>query len=419
MTTGESQKARPGHFWRFAIGGVFFQGGAASVESSTIIAALVQGLTGSTLAVGAAAAISRYGWLFPQIIVAYLAQGRTRRMPFYAFGAFGRVACLAGVAALLWLGQGLPGGVVAGFFFLGWTAYAFVSGVVAVPYNDIVARAVPSSHRSRMLAIRFFGGGVLALGVAWAAHELLDVLPFHEAYAAILFLGAIGLAVSAALFVSAHEQPAPLPSNVPTSFRAFLADGVKVLKEDRRFRQFVYVQWLAGVVSMALPFYILQVAPGKVEVPFVGILLGAQTAGGLLSNSLWGWWGDRHGKLSLLRFVSTLNVAAPAAMLLWIGLGLTGSSLTVPWFGGLFFVLGAVGNGRAIAYIGYLMEISPNDRRPAYSGYFNALIAPASLLPILGAALSTVLPFATVFSLSLGAAVLQIAALHRGHFGQA
>ncbi|MCH7550596.1 MAG: hypothetical protein IIA35_02665 [Proteobacteria bacterium] len=79
----------------------------------------------------------------------------------------------------------------------------------------------------------------------------------------------------------------------------------------------------------------------------------------------------------------------------------------------------AVGNGRAIAYIGYLMEISPNDRRPAYSGYFNALIAPASLLPILGAGLSTVLPFATVFSLSLGAAVLQIVALHRGHFGQA
>ncbi len=286
MTTRESLKARPGHFWRFAIGGVFFQGGAASVESSTIIAALVHGLTGSTLAVGAAAAISRYGWLFPQIIVAYLAQQRARRMPFYAFGAFGRASCLTAVAALLWLGQGLPGSVIVVFFFLGWTAYAFVSGVVAVPYNDIVARSVPSSHRSRMLAIRFFGGGVLALIVAWAAHELLGILPFHEAYAAILFLGAIGLTASATLFVSAHEQPAPLPSNLPSSFRAFLAAGVRVLREDRRFRQFVYVQWLAGVVSMALPFYILQVAPGKVEVPFVGILLGIVTLNGLTSGDL-------------------------------------------------------------------------------------------------------------------------------------
>ena len=157
---------------------------------------------------------------------------------------------------------------------------------------------------------------------------------------------------------------------------------------------------------------------GKAEVPFVGILLGAQTAGALLSNSLWGWWGDHHGKLSLLRLVSTLNVVAPATMLVWIWLGLTGSSLTVPWFATLFFVLGAVGNGRAIAYIGYLMEISPDDRRPASSGYFNALIAPAALLPIVGAGLSNIFPFATVFSLSLGAAVLQIVALHRGHFRQ-
>ncbi len=62
------------------------------------------------------------------------------------------------------------------------------------------------------------------------------------------------------------------------------------------------------------------------------------------------------------------------------------------------------------------MEISPNDRRPAYSGYFNALIAPAALLPIVGAGLANVFPFATVFLLSLGAAVLQIVALHRGHF---
>ncbi|MCH8002452.1 MAG: hypothetical protein IIA34_12435, partial [Proteobacteria bacterium] len=53
-------------FWRLSAGGIFFQGGAAAVDSSTIIAALVHGLTGSSFAVGAAAAILHYGWLFPQ-----------------------------------------------------------------------------------------------------------------------------------------------------------------------------------------------------------------------------------------------------------------------------------------------------------------------------------------------------------------
>jgi hypothetical protein len=176
-------------FWRISTAGVFFQGGAAAVDSSTIIATLVHGLTGSPFAVGAATAILRCGWLSPQIFVAYLAQRRRRRMPFYMVGAFGRVVCLAGVAAAL------------------------------------------------------------------AAANVL---------------------------------------------------------------------------------------PTKVVV----VLLGAQTAGALV-------------------------------------------------------------NGTTIAMLGYLMEISPDDRRPAYSGYFNALVAPAALLPLVGAVVVTATSLRGVFAVSLVAAVLQ------------
>ena len=142
-------------FRHISAAGVFFQGGAAAVDTSTVIAALVHGLTGSALAVGAAAGIARFGWLFPQLFVAYYAQRRARRLPFYAVGAFGRVACLAGLAALLWLAVSPAGASVVVMFFALWTVYAFVSGIVAVPYNDIVARSIPSDRRSRMLALRF------------------------------------------------------------------------------------------------------------------------------------------------------------------------------------------------------------------------------------------------------------------------
>jgi len=137
-------------FWRIAAAGVFFQGGAAAADSSTIVAALVHALTGSAFAVGATAAIGRYGWLFPQLFVGWLAQSQPRRLPLYMAGAFGRVACLAAVAALLVLtGDETNPLLVIGFFTL-WTAYAFVSGIVAVPYNDIVGRSVASTKRSRI-----------------------------------------------------------------------------------------------------------------------------------------------------------------------------------------------------------------------------------------------------------------------------
>ncbi|MFQ6017258.1 MAG: MFS transporter [Kiloniellaceae bacterium] len=404
MTSEDRKLSR--RFVRIATAGILFQGGQASVDPSTVVAALVDGLTGSTAAIGAAAGISRFGWLFPQLIVAYIAQRRRRRLPIYQVGAFGRAACLAGIGALLWGVGGSDRLVVAVLFFALWTAYAFVSGIVAVPYNDIVARAIPSSHRSRLLATRFFGGGLLALGVAAIVHELLAAFPFHPAYALVFLMAAALFTGSALSFVAAGEPPAPAPPRPPPGFRAFLREGVAVFTDDRRFRLFLGSRWLAGAVTMALPFYILQVPPVEDAGRPVAILLGAQVAGALMSNPLWGWWGDRRGKRSLLELVAILGVAAPALTIAWLVLGNPGGSALV-WFVLVFFLLGAVGNGETIAMLGYLMEISPDDRRPAYSGYFNALAAPATLLPLAGAGIAQLASFPVLFAVSAAAALAQ------------
>jgi MFS family permease len=396
-------------FRRITTAGIFFQGGAAAVDTSTIVAALVHGLTGSALAVGAAAAIARYGWLFPQLFVGWLAQRRPRRLPFYMFGAFGRVLCLSGVAALVALAGDSPGAMAIAAFFALWTVYAFVSGIVAVPYNDIVARSIASEKRSRMLALRFFGGGLLALGVAAAAARLLEALSFPEGYAAVLILGALLLLISTLSFVSAGEPQAPPAPEHVGGFVEFLRGGVRVFRSDRRFRLFLYSRWSAGLVAMALPFYILQLTAAQASE--VAFLLGAQTVGALLSNPLWGWWGDVRGKRSLLEGVAVLSVLAPLLTLVWLETEHAVPAL--PWFTLVFALLGALGNGGTIAQLGYLMEISPNDRRPAYSGYFNALAAPAALLPMAGAALVEAVSNAAVFAVSGAAALLQFIAVHR------
>ncbi len=398
-------------FRHIAAAGVFFQGGAAAVDSATVIASLVHGLTGSAFAVGAASAILRYGWLAPQLFVGYLAGRRPRRMPFYAIGGFGRAACLVAIAGLLALASDLPGwAVVAGFFVL-WTTYAFVSGIVAVPYNDIVGRSIASARRSRLLAIRFFGGGLLALGVAAAADRLLGATAFPGGYALLVLLGALLMAASATAFVTAGEPAAPASST--EGFVGYLGQGVAVFREDRRFRLFVGAQWLGGAVMMALPFYILQATVGGPDVALVGLLLGAQTAGALASNPLWGWWGDRIGKRALYQGVALLKTLPPVLTLAWVGLGDPATPAGVVLFVAVFFLLGALANGTTIAMLGYLMEISPNDRRPAYSGYFNAFAAPAALLPLAGALIVEASSYVGVIAASLGAAVLQFAVARR------
>lgn len=413
MSASDAARAHAprGRFWRIAGGGAAFQAGAAAIDSATVVASLVFQLTGSAFAVGFASAVLRLGWLLPQLVVGFLAERATRRMPFYVFGAYGRTICASLIALTLWLGAGWSATALAAAFLILWTLYAFVSGVVAVPYNDIVGRSIPSGARSRMLAWRFFGGGVLALGVAAFVRGTLDVLPNLEAYALIFGLAALLLMVSSTLFVSAGEPAMPPRRSgrgPPRGVADFIRRGWEVLSQDSRFRLFLYSQWLGGATLMALPFYVVAANWSGITAADVGLLLGAQTAGALASNPLWGKLGDSAGKLRMLQAVALVRMLPPMLVLF-----LLGSDAGISGYMALFGMIGAMMNGVTIGYLGYLMEISPDDRRPAYSAYFNAMASPAALLPLLGAGLASLISLPAVFVAAIVAAVLQLLLLLR------
>jgi hypothetical protein len=317
---------------------------------------------------------------------------------------------LALIALMLALaGETQAGWVAAGFLAL-WTLYAFVSGIVAVPYNDIVGRSIASGARSRMLAWRFFGGGVLALGVTAIIHRLLATEPLFTAYALIFAMASGLMFVSSCSFVAAGEPP-PAPRKATAAapgFGEFIAGGWEVLRSDGRFRLFLYTQWLGGATLMALPFYVVAAADAGFGVTDIGILLAAQTGGALASNALWGRIGDRRGKLTLLRVVGVFRLVPPVGALIVFATA-ADAAPPVAVLAALFVTIGALTNGMTIGYLGYLMEISPDARRPAYSAYFNALASPAALLPLAGALIAYTLSLAAVFVAAILAAVAQIA----------
>jgi hypothetical protein len=261
-----------------------------------------------------------------------------------------------------------------------------------------------------MLSIRFFGGGLVALIVAWIADNLLRTLEFPTSYAAILGIAAILMLISAVIFTAMGEPKRETPLKAVGGFFGYLRDGVVTFQTDPVFRRFVFAQWCGGAVLIAAPFFI--VAANRLEVGFenVALLMGTQTLGALLGNPLWGWWGDYRGKLSLMRGIAIAR-AVPPVTLLYILLFPVPIVYVVPILLIVFFSLGALMNGLTIAVIGLLMEISPDDRRPAYSGYFNALTAPAFILPLVGGFAVAASGLWIVFAVALVAAVGQVAFL--------
>lgn len=392
-------------FTSVAAAGITFQAGSAAIDSATIMSSLVYQLTGSPIAVGAVTAILRFGWLFPQLLVGFLAQRGGSSMGYYIIGAFGRASCMALLALLLAFGSGISTLALSVLVF--WTAYSFISGIVAVPYNDIVARSVPSNLRSRLLATRFFGGGVLALGIVAIADRMASALAFPLSYAAIIAMASVLMFLSSAVFTAMGEPESTTETSLKPTFFRYLKDGVVVFRADLKFRQFVFAQWCGGAVLMAMPFYIVQADANGVSLKNVALLLGAQTAGALISNALWGWWGDHFGKASLLKGISFGRIFPPIVILLVTFTGYFDDSEIFYVFVGIFFILGALANGLTIAVIGFLMEISPDNLRPAYSGYFNAITAPAFLLPLLAGIVATAFGLTLVFAISMIAAILQ------------
>ena len=206
-------------------------------------------------------------------------------------------------------------------------------------------------------------------------------------------------------FVAMGEPAAAPARKAANTIAEYFREGLAVFRRDLVFRRFVFAQWCGGAVLMAAPFYVVAAEEAGVSLEHVPLLLGAQTIGALLSNFLWGWWGDFKGKHSLLLAVAASRIAPPALMLL---LGLAPVlELTLFILLAVFFVLGAIANGLTIAVIGLLMEISPEEARPQYSGYFNALTAPAFLLPILAGGIVFAAGTDVVFALSLLAALVQ------------
>jgi MFS family permease len=402
--------------WNFtwgALSGALFELGTAFVDAGTVLAAFLTNLTGAALAVGAAESIRRYGWLVPQLFAAGYARGRRYRKPLYVFAGGGRALALATLAGLLVLLRDARSGVLLAVFFALWTTFAFISGVAGVPYNDIVGRTIPAARRSTFLAVRFFAGGLLGVGAGLLIRGILrrsDILAFPINYALIFGLGAGVLALSTLCFALMREPPAPVEER-PIAFRAFLREGLQVLRTDRRFRFFLVVQWLAGVTLMVTPLYVVQARRGGLAEAEVGTLIAAQMAGQLASNPLWGLWGDRRGKLSLLKVLALTGLVSP-----FLGLTVPGTAdprWTLTWYMAVFFFLGAVVGGQIIGDLSYLMEVSPDERRPEYTGYMNALVAPTRLLPLLAAGLADTVGFGPVFAVAMVAGVLRLGMLKR------
>lgn len=273
--------------------GSFLAFGTSLTQPTTVIAAFVASLTGSTIWVGGLVTVLTVAEVLPQPFVARSIEPRSRKMPYLMLAIYLRVISW-GVLAVLIFTIGANNPELLAWALVGLLAIFYAGGGLGnIPYTDIIGKIIPADRRGA-----FFGGrqalaAPLAVGATLLARRILAEVTYPNNYALLFGLAAVGLAVASLGFwlirepVDKNEHKKPLP------WREYIA---QIKSTSQRLRTLIIVQWLTSFSLMALPFYVVYAREELAAPPeAVGWLLLAQVLGGVVATLFWARLVDRAG----------------------------------------------------------------------------------------------------------------------------
>jgi len=368
--------------WNFAMGllhGVFFNGGMAFSNSTTILSVFLNTFTHSKVIVGLFSSVMNTGSVLPQLFVANKLENKVYKKPVLVMAITIRALCW-GLLGLItyFLGGSHPLMIVISLFFL-LTLFSFMGGIAAVPFTDIWGKAIPSTLRGRFFGYRQLLGGLLAISAGFIVKYILGNknLSFPDNYAFLFLFSFIFISISY-LALGSVKEPVEEVHKTKLTFKNFLKKAFGILKLDRNYRMFLFVQILIGANGLILPFYVLYAKDViGIEEKMIGMFISAQMLGSTLSNVLWAYLSDYAGNKKVIQINAFLSLLMPLVALL-----ITKQLWTL--FLLLFILIGFSMAGGAIGYTNFLLDIAPSKDRPAYISLNGTLTIPAMLFPLIG-----------------------------------
>ncbi len=378
--------------------------GASFVSVNAILPVYASHLTTSPFLIGLIPALSDAGWFLPQLFLAPYTERQPRKLPLVRLlGFLERVPYLILPLGVLWL-SGLAKGWAILVFMLLMAWKSIGSGIVAIPWQELMAKVIPVARRGR-----FFGAGNLlgqSLGIAGAAiaAALLGWLPYPYNFAACFGVGAVGIGVSW-LFMTRTKEPLRAVARV--SELQYTGRLLDILKRDANFRAYLLCRWLWYLGVMATGFLaVYAVEHFRLSDAAAALYTGILYAAGVVGYGFWGPLGDRLGYKRTMVLSSTLWLLALVASLL----------STAAW--GFYLVFALMGFGTAGSILGdqnIAMEFGPESERPTYMGLMRTSTGPALLIaPLLGGWIAQEWSYPILFAVSLSLAIIGWALLTWG-----
>ena len=368
--------------------------GDSFVAAYTIMPVFISTLTDSPIVIGLIPALEGAGWFLPQLFIARYLEDKNKRLPIVLkLGIIDRIPLLfLAIGTLLIIKLSREVGLV--LILLIYVVKTFSSGLVALPWQELIATVIPVSHRGRYWGFSLILGKLMGVAGAAIAGVFLTRFVYPSNYAYMFGLGFISASISY-FFLSMNIEPVIERSISPSNKDLNLWKRVrKVLGKDKNFLIFLVNRGLVFLGLMGLGF-ITVYGIQKFNLPlhysafFTIVMLVAE----IIGFGIWGYMGDRKGYKVVLELSSLLSV-----------LGLF-SVLFAESMWGLFLGFGIASlahSGDYLADQNIAMEFGDESDRPTYIGISKTLTGPFLLVgPVIAGWLVSILGYQSMFVLAL------------------
>lgn len=389
--------------WNYAVNlldGVLFMLGASFISSSTILPLFLSKLTTNPLAFGLLAVIAQAGWPLPQLFTANFMERLARKKPVVVnLGLLSERIPIFVILAAALVASRSPALALA-LLLIGYAWHAFGAGIVAVSWQDLIARCFPVDRRGRFFGVTsFLGAGSGALGAVLSSW-LLNRYAFPLNFTYVFALAAVALTLSW-VFLALTREPVQASVVRRRGNLEYLASLPDLLRHDVNFRRFLVTRMILALGGMGQGF-VMVAAVSRWQVPdsaaglFTLAFLSGQTAGTLVC----GFLADRFGHKLCLSLGALAGLA---------GYGLAWLAPDPAWYYAVFALLGLLTGAIWVSGLLIVMEFSGPERRPTYLGIANTGMGLAGVIaPLLGAGLAKV-DYGLLFAMSAAVNLVAVA----------
>lgn len=383
--------------------GTFFWFGASFIASRTILPLYISHFSDSKLALGLFSMIVSTGWLLPQLFTANRVQQLPRKkVAIVNVGLFTERLPVILLAPAAGLALHFPMLALVAFFIL-FAWHVLGAGVVAVSWQDMLAKIIPLDRRGRFFGVTNFGGTATGVLGAAAATWALNRYAFPYNYMFCFAAAAIFIFVSW-LFLALTREPAQVSREPVASPQEYWRRLPAILRSNRNFRRYLFSQIVTSIGGMATGFLaVYAVQRWQLSDSQAGGFTTSMLVGQALSNLLFGALADRKGHKLVLEWSTLLGASA---------VGLASVAIAPAWFHVVFALIGASTAGFMLSGIMITFEFSAPDVRPTYIGLSNTVVGVAAgIAPLIGGWLAEVTGYRTLFAVAFVIGLVGLALL--------